>query len=143
MAPHQPRPRENGDPRVVSTASSALRSQEAHALGALPAVDLRELQERLDGDEALGRELLQLFVDESAPMVARIREALAQPDLSAVAREAHSLKGAAAYVSATAAREIATALEAAAQRKEAAAADALLAPLEQALRALRALLERA
>lgn len=130
MAARRPRPRGPGGARSAQDRSG----------GALPAVDRRDLLARLNGDAALASDLLRLFVDESEPLVARIREALARGDLPAVAREAHSLKGAAAYVSAVASRLIAGTLEAAARRDQADAVRELIEPLEQALRRVRALL---
>ena len=49
---------------------------------------------RLGGDEALGREVIQLFLDDSPARMSAIKTAIAQGDARALESAAHALKGA-------------------------------------------------
>jgi len=56
-------------------------------------MNVRELLERLEGDQDFLRELLQMFRADSQTTLMKAREALAQEDLTEVSRAAHTLKG--------------------------------------------------
>ncbi len=77
----------------------------------LAVIDTKAALQRVDGDVQFLRELLDLFVDEAPQVMADIRAAIACHDAEALARAAHSLKGAAANLAATAAAEAALRLE--------------------------------
>ncbi len=93
------------------------------------AIDRAELIDRLDGDEALCDHLLQLFVVDAPQALARIEQAVAAADAPLVQREAHSLRGAAAYVAARLVQRAAEQLERAGRDGDLARADGLLRPL--------------
>jgi two-component system sensor histidine kinase/response regulator len=57
--------------------------------------DRKGVLERLDGDEALSREILGMFLKDVPRQMERLREQLKEGDLSALELQAHSLKSAA------------------------------------------------
>jgi HPt (histidine-containing phosphotransfer) domain-containing protein len=95
------------------------------------------LLQRVGGDRALLREVIQLFVSTSAGHVAVIREALAAGDVDRLRRAAHTLKGSAGSLGAVAVAETARRLEAAAARADLAGGAGELSALEEGLRELR------
>ncbi len=54
--------------------------------------------ERVDGDEALLRELIQIFLEESPKQVEKLTHAIETGDAAAIERTAHSLKGELKYL---------------------------------------------
>ncbi len=70
-----------------------------------------KLVSRLGGDEALGREIVQVFLDDMPDRIAAIRMAVEHGDARALESAAHALKGALGSVAAEAALESAQALE--------------------------------
>ena len=74
-------------------------------------IDKAAALQRLDGDMELLRELVELFLKEASPMLAAARGALARRDAQALQQTAHSLKGAAGNLAATAVFEAAKRLE--------------------------------
>jgi CheY-like chemotaxis protein/HPt (histidine-containing phosphotransfer) domain-containing protein len=83
---------------------------------AVPAARLFDdaaLLERIGGDVEFGREMIELFVQSTAEVLARITAALNAPEAAAVRGLAHTLKGSAATVSADAIARCAAALESA------------------------------
>ena len=70
-----------------------------------------EALERLGGDEALLRELCQIFLEESPKVLQKLREAIAEKDAEEIRRSAHSLKGELGYLGAAAAGQAARELE--------------------------------
>jgi HPt (histidine-containing phosphotransfer) domain-containing protein len=77
----------------------------------VPALDLREVLERVGGDRALLVEIAQLFRDEAPGMMARIRRSIDGKDPLALEQAAHSLKGACSNLSAGPAANAALMLE--------------------------------
>lgn len=55
--------------------------------------DLQKLLENLDGDMDVFRELVSVFLEESAAMIGQIVEGLQNDDPACVERVAHTLKG--------------------------------------------------
>jgi HPt (histidine-containing phosphotransfer) domain-containing protein len=55
-----------------------------------------EVLERLEGDEDLLRELVDLFLSQSWSQIGEMKAALAAGDAASIRHQAHSLKGAAA-----------------------------------------------
>jgi len=98
--------------------------------------NVSELMERIEGDHDFFRELLQMFRSDSHATLMKAHEALAQDDLVAMSRAAHTLKGMMKNLSMNAAAEIATALEAAARGGERAKAETLLERLDRSIAAL-------
>ncbi|MBE7375680.1 response regulator [Pseudomonas lopnurensis] len=104
IAPRQARPPED--------AVAAEPSADASALPAIPGLPQQaQALERLAGDAPLLRRLIRRFGETQADSVERIRQALASEDRASAARIAHTLKGLAATIGATALAEQAAALE--------------------------------
>jgi CheY-like chemotaxis protein/HPt (histidine-containing phosphotransfer) domain-containing protein len=95
--------------------------------------NLRELLERLEGDQDFLRELLQMFRTDSQMTLMKAREALAQEDLAEMSRAAHTLKGMLKNLSMNATAELAAALETAARNGARVEAETLLKRLDRAL----------
>jgi len=95
--------------------------------------NLRELLERLEGDQDFLRELLQMFRADSQTTLMKAREALAQEDLAEVSRAAHTLKGMLRNLSMNAAAETAAGLETAARSGALAVAETLFEQLDRSL----------
>lgn len=94
----------------------------------------RESLARLGGDEALLRELCEIFLDECPKLVQKLRQALATDDPEAVMRAAHSLKGELGYLGATAAAQASRELEDMGHEKNIARAGEVSGLLERELR---------
>jgi PAS domain S-box-containing protein len=95
--------------------------------------NVRELLERLDGDQFFFRELLQIFRDDSQANLLKAREALTRENLAELSRAAHTLKGMLKNMSMNAAAETAWALETAARLGARDEAEALLGKLQHSL----------
>lgn len=67
--------------------------------------DAEALRASLDGDDELFAELVDLFADDAPKQLAALREALAASDQRTAERAAHTLKGAAANLSAKLVRD--------------------------------------
>lgn len=65
----------------------------------------------LDGDEALLKELAQVFIDEKDQMLGNIHQALLEQDAAGLKRSAHTLKGAVRVFGASKLTEICQHLE--------------------------------
>ncbi len=103
---------------------------------------LRALQDPTDPD--LARELIMLFLRDSAARVAAIREAAGRHDLAGIAELAHQLKGSAGALSASRFQDSASDLELATRRgtPDAARLASLCARLIEAFDEVRAALAR-
>jgi CheY-like chemotaxis protein len=97
--------------------------------------DQVEVLARVDGDQKLLRELVELFLSECPHLLCSIREAAARRDRKALERAAHTLHGSVSTFSAKAACE-------AAQRLETMACHGDLTGAEEACAALEAAIER-
>jgi two-component system sensor histidine kinase/response regulator len=95
--------------------------------------DRAALLDRVEGDEELLVEMVQLYVEDAPRALKTMRSALQQGDLHALERAAHSVKGSSANLAANPAAEAAQRLEQDAKRGDAAGAEASLAALESAL----------
>jgi HPt (histidine-containing phosphotransfer) domain-containing protein len=105
--------------------------------------DLKEVLGRVDDDEALLRELLQAFREESRSALKKATEALARGDMAELARAAHTMKGMLKNLAMHQAAGAARLVEAAARHDSREDAKELLSHLEQALaRALAEVSER-
>jgi CheY-like chemotaxis protein len=83
----------------------------AHLTEQAPAVERSSLLARMGGDEDLLRDVVQLFLSDCPERMAAIRAAIDAGDPSRLRGEAHTLKGAAANLSAAGLAEAARALE--------------------------------
>jgi HPt (histidine-containing phosphotransfer) domain-containing protein len=100
------------------------------------------LLDRVEGDEELLRELVDLFLEDAPKQLAEIRAAIDAADSAQVARAAHTLKGAVANFGAPAAVHLARNLEAMGRRGDLTGASTACATLEKVLQALLAELTR-
>ena len=97
------------------------------------AFDLAALDRQTGGDRALGLEIVQMFLDDYAMRVAAIRAAVEQGDAKGILTTAHTLKGAAAYLSAVFVVEAASRLEKIGREERLAEAAAALDRLDGAV----------
>ena len=58
-----------------------------------PTFNPAELMDRIDGDVEFLEECIEIFDEDSAPLLAKIREAVAAQDAEALVPPAHTLKG--------------------------------------------------
>jgi HPt (histidine-containing phosphotransfer) domain-containing protein len=100
-------------------------------------LDLSNLNEAYDGDREGIAELLEESLEYIARTQLEMRAALASGDASALAKSAHSLKGASANVGANAIRSVSAQIESDAKFGELAGVASLLDELEVALGVLR------
>lgn len=89
--------------------------------------------ERLDNDEEIAREIGDVFVASSAQLLAEMTTAISTRDASAIRARAHSLKGSAGNIGATALQQLATEMETAAGGDDLERAQRLLPALSQCL----------
>ena len=94
---------------------------------------VHDLLDRLGGDEALLREIVAIFVEETPRLQARLHGAVARADTADLAGAAHSLAGSLANFGSTDALSLARELEEAGRREELERAPTLLARLDDAL----------
>jgi CheY-like chemotaxis protein len=76
-----------------------------------PAFDREQVLRRLDGDEQLLAEVVELFLADSSTLVEAIRSAIERDDVKDVRAASHRLKGAASNLAAAALTEAARAIE--------------------------------
>jgi HPt (histidine-containing phosphotransfer) domain-containing protein len=81
------------------------------AMPAPAGIDMADMLERLEGNQALGQRLLRMFRANYAGTVSEIRSGLGQGDLALVRRLVHTLKGVAGNISARALSAAAKTLE--------------------------------
>ncbi len=91
------------------------------------------LLERVEGDQELLVEIINLFVDDAPRLMKTMRDALQQGDMTLLERSAHSMKGAASNLSANFTVAAAMRLEKNAKDGDAASAKASFANLEAAV----------
>jgi len=121
--------------RAVTQSGSCENGNEPAPHGELSEAEwnVRELLERLEGDQDFLRELLQMFRTDSQTTLMKAREALAQEDLAEMSRAAHTLKGMLKNLSMNATAELAAALETAARNGARVEAESLLERLDRSL----------
>jgi two-component system, sensor histidine kinase and response regulator len=124
--------------RAVTQSGSAQNRSEVptHSEVSEAEWNVRELLERLEGDQELLRELLQMFRADSQKALMKARESLAREDLTEVSRAAHTLKGMLKNLSMNAAGELAAGLETAARDGARTEAETLLGRLDRSLAGL-------
>jgi PAS domain S-box-containing protein len=98
------------------------------------AFDVDRALARLEGDRSLLNEMIAIFRTESSSLMAAIRRATARADLDALARAAHTLKGATGTLGAPRAFEAAKRVEQAARQHQ--TPDPALADMEREIAAL-------
>jgi len=92
---------------------------------------LTELQ--VDGDPDIVGQVIEMFREDGPARLARARHALEHGDGTALRLEAHSLRGTAGLIGATALRSAATAVERAAEAGDLAGAGSWLATMDRAM----------
>ena len=95
-----------------------------------------EALERIGGDEALLRELCEIFLDESPNLLRNLRKAIEDGDADSVMRAAHSLKSEVGYLGAAGASQAAQQLEDMGAVNKLAAAPKTLVVLEREISGL-------
>jgi CheY-like chemotaxis protein/HPt (histidine-containing phosphotransfer) domain-containing protein len=131
------------DPRATASESTAVSAAGTEPAGqppppdSPPDFDKAEAMERAGGDEKLLKELLAAFLSEYPPLMAQIRDAIAQRDARRLERAAHTLKGAAGTVAVSAASHAAQRLEIMGRTGDLAGATLVCTELEDTLRRLR------
>jgi len=113
------------------------RSVSGPGAGQSVVIDRPKLLERLSGDELLLAEVLGEFFGAGLPLVASLRTALEHGDLVELERQAYTLKGAAANVSAEAIRGLCHKVEGAAREGQVEQAATLVDRIEHELDRLR------
>ena len=76
-----------------------------------PTIDKDRAMERLDNDDELYGELVQLFLEDSVVRVESLRSSLESKDCRVAEREAHSIKSAAANIGGERVRQVAGQIE--------------------------------
>ena len=102
------------------------------------AFDKHALLNRVGGDHDLLRELVQLFADDTPPLLEELRKAIRKKNAETLERSAHRLKGALNNLSATKAAELASRLEKMGQDKKFKDAAPTLTKLDDALKEVTA-----
>ena len=95
--------------------------------------DKSEFLSRLEGDELLGSEIIEMFLQEYPKLLDGVHQAVEQRNASLLERAAHSLTGSVGDVAAPQALEHARALEQMARKGDWEGANAALVRLEVAL----------
>ena len=93
--------------------------------------DYHMMQRRMMNDEELLREIIQIYLDDTPAKLEQIKNCLDINDLPAVAREAHSLKGASLNVEAKAVAELAQKLQNTAEALNLLSTQQILQEIEQ------------
>jgi HPt (histidine-containing phosphotransfer) domain-containing protein len=96
--------------------------------------------ERLDGDEELLRDILEIYVEDVPRLIEKIKKAHEQNDAELVDREGHTLKGASANIGAPALRETAYQIEKAGKAGDLEGVDALIDRVEKDFDELKSVL---
>ena len=98
---------------------------------------LSELMERVDEDDELIREVLEIFLEDTPKTLEAIKTGIADQSPEAVAKTAHTLKGASANIAANRLRDQAYELEIKAKSGDLADAGDIFATLETEYAALK------
>jgi len=121
---------------VPESAGPPVEGKSATTGSLRPPIDLRALNELIDGDNEFARDLAATFIESGEQQIAEMQLAAAQGDRETLARTAHKLKGACANIHAQSLQAMAHRLEIDSETAEAGA-------LEPALMRLRQEFERA
>ncbi|MDZ7833106.1 MAG: Hpt domain-containing protein [Desulfobacterales bacterium] len=98
---------------------------------------VNELMERVDGDDELIREVLEIFLEDTPRTLEALKTGISDQSPEAVAKAAHTLKGASANIAANRLRDHAHQLELKAKSGELADAGGIYAELEAEYAALK------
>ena len=106
-----------------------------------PVFNRKELLDRLDGDEELLREIIEVFLKDIPLQMEKLKAALPNGEAAVVQRQAHTMKGAAANINAELMRQGAWEVEMAAKEENWQKARALVEALEKQFEELQTLLQ--
>lgn len=108
-------------------------------------IDMARLDERMEGDRELIREVFSVFVEEAPTRRARFEKAVGDLDVATLVMLAHSLKGASSTLQAEPLRQASQALEMAARENRTGDLAALVPPvlglLDKTAQAMKSQLE--
>jgi PAS domain S-box-containing protein len=107
-----------------------------------PEFDRETLLERLGGDDSLVNEILNVFMDDCPAQMKQLQQAVADGDIEKIARQAHSLKGAAGNINAESVQELARRVEEAAREQAIDGISGLVDALGSACDRLHAILSK-
>ena len=96
---------------AASNSATAGSDAGSGATGKLAPIDLRALNELIDGDSEFARDLAAAFIDSGEQQIAEMQRALASGNREALGEAAHKLKGACANIHAQSLRTMAQTLE--------------------------------
>ncbi|HSQ84987.1 MAG TPA: response regulator, partial [Desulfobacterales bacterium] len=99
--------------------------------------DKNSFIDRLLGDEDLAKEIIKGFIEDSLRQINTLKEAIDNRDTDVIHCQAHSLKGAAANISATVLKELAYQIEIAGQTKNLIKAASLIPKLDEQFEVLK------
>jgi CheY-like chemotaxis protein/HPt (histidine-containing phosphotransfer) domain-containing protein len=115
--------------RVATPADSASAARNPTA----PVFDKACFLSRLEGDESLGKEIIEMFLQEYPKLLEGVRRAVEQRNAALLERAAHSLKGSVSDLAAPQSLDCARSLEQMAKKRDWEGARAALVNLEVAL----------
>lgn len=96
----------------------------------LPVFDYDDFMERMDGDMDLLKEVIEIFLEDAPSLVGALRLAILGGDKDAMERAAHTLKGAAANISAKELQRLSGNMQEMIKKGEAAHIEKLLGKME-------------
>ncbi|MEI8285621.1 MAG: response regulator, partial [bacterium] len=131
-----------GGKNTVSNASQTEFPAAELSSSSSPVFDYAGFLARLGDDEELARSLFASFLQDMPPQIASLRDYLKKMDYVGSARQAHTIKGAAANLGGESLRSAATLLEAAAKLEDLAASISCLVVVEAEFERLRQAMEK-
>lgn len=105
-------------------------------VAALPVFDYDDFMERMDGDMELLKEVLEIFLEDAPNLMGALRLAIRGGDKDAMERAAHTLKGAAANISAKALQRLSSNMQEMIKKGEVVNIEKLLGNMEAHYEAL-------
>lgn len=79
--------------------------------GNCPVIDLTDLRNRLMDSDELMKQVVEVFIQDTPSRLARLKESLSSGDMASATIHSHTIKGAAATVSAERVRKVALGME--------------------------------
>ncbi len=131
------------EPGVGAAPAAETPREVGESTGGAPVFDRQALVARLLGDEALAKDIIAGFLDDSAKQMEALRAFVGRGDADSAGGKAHAIKGAAANVGGLALSAAARELEKAARAGRMEEAPALLTEVERQFERLKALLREA
>jgi len=96
----------------------------------LPVFDYDDFMERMDGDMDLLKEVIEIFLEDAPNLVAALRSAVRNRNAEAMERAAHTLKGAAANISAKRLQQLSHVMQEMVKKGEVSQVERLLGDME-------------